>query len=504
MTIYLVLPAYNESESLVPLLDKAATAAGSLSAPFKVIVVDDGSSDGTASVAMSHPLAARGMLETIPHRVNQGLAAAVRTGIEAFLSRSDSDDDIMVTMDADDTHDPKYIEGLQKAVSAGADVAICSRFAEGGVEVGVNAFRKLLSRGAKVFMDLIAPVSGVKDISCGYRAYAKPALEKALRVYGERIIQTIGGSVQAELLVKLQALGAKVVEIPFTLRYDLKRGPSKLRMTTTIMGYFKLRGIKRAAVLEAKLRSAVVSSPPDASKTLVLTCTYNEADNIERLIGRIFYFLPGASVLVVDDSSPDGTGRIVEKLKMKYEKLHLITRPGKLGLATAISSGVKWAIENGYERVINMDADFSHDPAVLPDFVSKAFVADYVIGSRYVRGGGTVNWGLHRKILSRGANLFARFMTGAPVRDLTTGYRLISLARAPELCLDDIEAKGYGYLTAMTCRAAAMGLRIVETPIIFLDRSRGESKMDTNIIKEAVLLVFRLRKECRACRRTNG
>jgi dolichol-phosphate mannosyltransferase len=500
MTVYLVLPAYNESESLVSLLDKAAAAADSLSVPLKVIVVDDGSSDGTAAVAMSHPLAARGMLETISHRVNQGLAAAVRTGIEAFLSRSDSDDDIMVTMDADDTHDPKYIAGLEKAVSSGADVVICSRFAEGGVEMGVNAFRKLLSRGAKVFMDLLAPVSGVKDISCGYRAYAKPALEKALRVYGERMIQTIGGSVQAELLVKLQALGAKVVEIPFTLRYDLKRGPSKLRMTTTILGYFKLRGIKRSANFEAKLRSAGLSRPPDASKIIVLTCTYNEADNIERLIDRIFYFLPGASVLVVDDSSPDGTGRIVEELKLKYAKLNLISRSGKLGLATAISAGINWAMKNGYEHVINMDADFSHDPAALPDFVWKASSADYVVGSRYVRGGGTVNWGLHRKILSRGANLFARLMTGAPVRDLTTGYRLIRLARASELCLDDIQAKGYGYLTAMTCRASARGLKIVETPIIFLDRSRGESKMDTNIIKEAVLLVFRLRKECSACK----
>ncbi|MFA6451626.1 MAG: glycosyltransferase, partial [bacterium] len=426
---------------------------------------------------------------------NRGLAAAVRTGIDAFLARSSDPDDIMVTMDADNTHDPSYIAGLAAGIRGGADVVICSRFVAGGEERGVNAFRKLLSRGAKSFMDALAPIRGVKDISCGYRAYSRAILSLACGAYGAHLIQSKSGSVQAELLIRALALGARIEEIPFTLRYDLKQGPSKIGMAKTIRGYFQLRGIMKQSEREAALSRDSENSPVSGEGVLALICTYNEKENIGLLIGRVFENAPGISVLVVDDNSPDGTGEVVDALAAGEPRLHVIHRPGKQGLGGAITAGIKWAAENGFVSVINMDADFSHDPVALPEFIRRGREADYVIGSRYVPGGGTLNWGLHRQLLSRCGNGFARFMLGVPVRDMTTGYRLIRLERAPLLHLENMDAKGYGFLTVMTYRAVKAGLRTVEIPIRFLDRRYGESKMSANIIREAFMLVLRLRRE---------
>ena len=498
MTIYLVLPAYNEEGALGALLDKAAECAAGWTAPLRVIVVDDGSADATVQIAEKHKLAADGRLEVVRHGVNRGLAAAMRTGIAAFLARSGAPADVMVTMDADNTHDPSYIPGLLEKISGGADVAICSRFVAGGEERGVNAFRKLLSRGAKSFMDALAPIPGVKDISCGYRAYSGAILRRAARTYGAHLIMAPGGSVQAELLIRLIALGARVAEIPFTLRYDLKQGPSKLGMATTIKGYFLLGGIKKMSEREAALVKAAPATAPDGAKeTLVLICTYNERENIVPLVGQVFEMLPGASVLVVDDNSPDGTGAAVDEAAAANPNLHAMHREGKLGLGTAITAGIRWAADHGFKYVINMDADFSHDPVSLPDFLVRVRDADYVIGSRYVPGGGTLNWGWHRRLLSKGGNTFARFMLGLKVKDLTTGYRLVRLDRVADLQLENMDAKGYGFLTVMTYRAVKAGLRVVETPIRFLDRRYGESKMSANIIREAFLLVMRLRRSAR-------
>lgn len=495
MTIFIVLPAYNEEQSLPPLLDAIGEFAQDFDRPVKTIVVDDGSSDATAGLALSHSLAAAGSLEVVPHEVNKGLAAAVDTGINAFLERSESDGDIMVTMDADNTHNPAYIHELAERIDGGAGLVICSRFVEGGVEMGVSPFRKLLSRGAKSFMDLLAPAPGVKDISCGYRAYSRKALLRASNIYGAHLVQSTGGAVQAELLLRLIETGARVEEIPFTLRYDKKVGPSKLGITDTIKSYFPLRGIKKQSHAEAALLGGVAGAAPAAAHVAVMICTYNERENIEPLVRRVFRLLPDTTVLVVDDSSPDGTGDAVRALQAEYPNLNLLSREGKLGLGTAITAGINWAAQNGFELVVNMDADFSHDPVTLPQIIEAAREADYVVGARYVHGGGTINWGLHRKILSRGANTFARFALGVPVSDLTTGYRCIRLSRAHELGLDTIPAKGYSYLIAMTFRAYRAGLRISEVPIRFMDRKFGESKMSMNIIEEALMLVIRLRGE---------
>jgi len=495
MTVFITLPAFNEEDALPSLLDKVAECRKDWNADLKVLVIDDGSSDGTVRVSKAHPLAFEGMLEVVAHEKNLGLAAAVRTAVDAFLERSDSDDDVMVTMDADDTHDPAYTAVLLKDIRDGAGVAICSRFVAGGHERGVTPFRRLLSRGAMLFMALLAPVKGVKDISCGYRAYSKKAVEKARRVYGAHLVQSRGGSVQAELLVKIAELGERITEVPFTLRYDLKSGPSKLGMWKTIRGYFPLRGIQKLSRVESEMMMGALEKPPDASGVLVMTCTYNERENIGPLVRDVFRVLPGASMLVVDDSSPDGTGDAVRELEPEYPRLHLLSRSGKLGLASAIVDGFRWGKEQGFKAVINMDADFSHDPVSLPEFIRKGEGADYVVGSRYIAGGCTLNWGIHRKILSRGGNTFARALLGVPIHDMTTGYRLVKTDRMDGFGFDTIDAKGYGFLIVMTFRAVKAGMRIAEVPIRFLDRQYGASKMSANIISEAFKLVLKLRGE---------
>jgi dolichol-phosphate mannosyltransferase len=175
--------------------------------------------------------------------------------------------------------------------------------------------------------------------------------------------------------------------------------------------------------------------------------------------------------------------------------VNAVHNPSKAGLGRAYIKGFKWALMRDYELIFEMDADFSHDPVSLPQFVEAGRDADYVVGARYVPGGCTLNWGVHRRLLSRMGNTFARLMLSAPVHDLTTGYRLVRVSRLDDLALDTISAKGYGYLIAMTFRAVQKGLKIKEVPIRFLDRRYGASKMSANIIQEAFQLVVKLRAE---------
>lgn len=243
--VTILLPAYNEEVPLPGLFDRFSQLGGRLDAEWNVLVVDDGSSDGTAGAAMAHPLGREGRVAVVSHERNMGLARAMDTGIHAFLERS-SPGDILVTMDADDTHDPEYVPAMLDKIRAGADVVIASRFFPGGREVGVSLVRKIFSRGALLFMRVVAPVPGVSDYSCGYRAYKMEILKRAAETF-DNLILSGGFSVMTELLVRLHALGADIREVPFTLRYDRKVGRSKIRFARTIRGYFLLRGIAREA-----------------------------------------------------------------------------------------------------------------------------------------------------------------------------------------------------------------------------------------------------------------
>jgi dolichol-phosphate mannosyltransferase len=231
-----------------------------------------------------------------------------------------------------------------------------------------------------------------------------------------------------------------------------------------------------------------------SERALVVIPTYNERGNIERIIAAVLAQDARLEVLVVDDGSPDGTGEIVDGIAGSNPKVHAIHRAGKLGLGTAYLAGFKWALEQNYDFVFEMDADFSHDPVHLPQFLEAIRNADLVLGSRYRKGKVTVvNWPMSRLMLSYAANLYARVVTGLPLDDCTGGFKCFRRYVLEAIDLDSVRSNGYAFQIEMSFRAWQNGFRIVEIPIVFVDRTEGESKMSKKIIREAVWMVWRLR-----------
>ena len=230
-------------------------------------------------------------------------------------------------------------------------------------------------------------------------------------------------------------------------------------------------------------------------KSLIVIPTYNEAQNIAELLEAIFKIVPDTDVLVIDDNSPDRTAYIVETYIEQNTfkgQLHLMRRPGKLGLGTAYIQGFTWGLGKDYDVFISMDADFSHDPKYLPILLKEIENNDLVIGSRYVKGGGVVNWGLGRRILSRGGCLYAQILLLTKVRDFTGGFNCYKRENLLRLNLPTIISKGYCFQIEMKFRHALLGCKIKEIPIIFHDRVNGASKMNQNIFKEAILNTLKL------------
>jgi dolichol-phosphate mannosyltransferase len=225
-------------------------------------------------------------------------------------------------------------------------------------------------------------------------------------------------------------------------------------------------------------------------RPLVVIPTYNESENIERMLRRIHECLPDAGVLVVDDGSPDGTSDLVKAVAAELPDVHLLSRTSKSGLGSAYRAGFAWGLERGYDACIEIDADFSHDPAALPTLVAPLSEgSDVVIGSRYIEGGSIPNWAWHRHLLSRGGNAYASAVLGLGVADSTAGYRAYSAGILRRMDLDRIRAEGYGFQIEMTYRSRQFGAVITEVPIKFVDREAGESKMSSFIVVEALGLV---------------
>ncbi len=227
-------------------------------------------------------------------------------------------------------------------------------------------------------------------------------------------------------------------------------------------------------------------------KVLIIIPTYDEKDNVEPISQAIHKYLPEAHILFVDDNSPDGTGKIIDKLCSKDASIHVLHRQEKNGLGRAYIAGFKWAIENKFDLVFEMDADFSHDPAVLPDFIKAAQNADLVLGSRYCNGIRITNWPLRRLMLSKGASIYVRLITGMPITDPTGGFKCFSRKVLEAVPLDDVISSGYSFQVEMTHLAWMQGFKISEVPITFEDRRSGYSKMSGPIFKEALWLVWKL------------
>ncbi|MBP9752513.1 MAG: polyprenol monophosphomannose synthase [Proteobacteria bacterium] len=230
-------------------------------------------------------------------------------------------------------------------------------------------------------------------------------------------------------------------------------------------------------------------------KSLVLITTYNEIDNIEDLIALVYDHQPDIHILVIDDSSPDGTGECVTRLmKEKYDgKLFLLTNPKKMGTGAAYITGFKWALQRDYELIFELDGDFSHNPKYLKTFIETAKEYDVILGSRYIKDGGITNWNWLRRFISRGGSFYSQIILGLPYKDLTGGYKCFRRKVIESINLDEVYSTGYSFQIEMTYRSHLLGFKIKEVPIIFEERREGQSKMDSSIIFEAIWKVFKLR-----------
>ncbi|MGH7528790.1 MAG: polyprenol monophosphomannose synthase [Gemmatimonadales bacterium] len=231
-----------------------------------------------------------------------------------------------------------------------------------------------------------------------------------------------------------------------------------------------------------------------SERALVVIPTYNEAGNLPQIVPQILAQDPRLDVLVVDDNSPDGTGRIADELVAAHPRVHVLHREGKLGLGTAYITGFRWALDRDYEYIFEMDADFSHDPEHLKQFLKAAADADVVLGSRYLHGRVTVvNWPMGRLLLSYCANIYARWITGVRIWDLTGGFKCFRRRVLEAIDLTQVGSNGYAFQIEMSVRACRKGFRLAEIPIVFVDRTEGQSKMNRAIVREAIWKVPRLR-----------
>ncbi len=230
-----------------------------------------------------------------------------------------------------------------------------------------------------------------------------------------------------------------------------------------------------------------------SKRALIIFPTYNEKDNIEKIVHAVLPLDARINVLIVDDSSPDGTGEIADKLAAAEEKVNVLHRANKEGLGKAYIAGFKWAIEHEYDYIFEMDADFSHGPEYIRDFLREIQTYDLVLGSRYISGVNVINWPMSRLLLSYFANMYTRIVTGLPIKDATGGYKCFRREVLEAINLDDVKASGYSFQIEMTMRAWKKGFKIKEIPIIFMDRVAGTSKMSKKIMREAIWMVWMLR-----------
>jgi dolichol-phosphate mannosyltransferase len=240
-------------------------------------------------------------------------------------------------------------------------------------------------------------------------------------------------------------------------------------------------------------QASVAAGDLNEARTLIIVPTYNESSNIAELIPQVFSNAPNAHLLIVDDDSPDGTAAIVEEQRSTYPNLTVLRRKGERGLGRAYTEGIHYALDNGFQIIGTMDADLSHDPAYLPPMLALLGKCDVVIGSRYIRDGGTVNWGIGRILLSWLANTFAAILLQVPAHDVTSGYRLYRRGALEWIRTTEVKSTGYSFLGELLYRAHRAGARIIEHPIIFHDRTLGVSKLHRREIYLGALNLLRLR-----------
>lgn len=249
---------------------------------------------------------------------------------------------------------------------------------------------------------------------------------------------------------------------------------------------------RQSQLVSMRFVAYLFAGAPCMKTTLIVMPTYNERENLPRMVQRLLNLPVKVDLLVVDDNSPDGTGQLADELSRKHPEVHVLHRKEKNGLGRAYIAGFKWALERDYEFVFEMDGDFSHNPDDIPAFLAAARDADLVLGSRYINGIRIINWPLSRLMLSKGAATYVRWITGMPFTDPTGGYKCFRRRALQAINLDEVRSNGYSFQIEMTHKLWRQGYRIVEEPIIFTERLLGHSKMSGHIVREALIMVWRL------------
>ena len=473
-----IIPAFNEEDRIVATLEEVVGHLSSLALDWEVVVVDDGSRDRTPRVASAWAGDRQGVkVESIPHA---GKGWAVRYGMlnSAGAYRFMCDADLSMPF--------RQIDDFLEKMSEGFDVVIGSREVSGSRRFDEPVLRHVIGRVFNwVVRSLV--VRGFQDTQCGFKCFRGDAAE-----YLFGLQRTPGFGFDAELLFLARRRDMRLLEMPIDWQY---RSDSKVRPGIDAFLMFRETLLVRWNLLRGHYSTPPTrgteteSMPIDGAVTVVLP-TYNEAENVEEIVERIFALgLPESRIIVVDDSSPDGTAKVVERLMDRYDgQLDLVSRPQKMGLGTAYVEGFSRALAGGADYVVQADADLSHGPEHIPDLLGALTTSDVAVGSRYVRGGRIAKgWPLHRRLLSAAANWGMRLLSGVKVKDVTTGFKAFRAEALGAIDLTDLRCRGFGFQAEVAYTCQRLDLRVVEHPIEFNDRARGKSKMSWGIAFEALI-----------------
>lgn len=490
-----IIPAYNESGRIIATLRSLSRYLLAQSYTWEVITVDDGSEDDTAEIVEQWSAGRdRFRLERIRHA---GKGAAVRHGMLVAQGeyRFMCDADLAMPID--------HLSDFLTYMSEGNDIVIGSRQIAGANRYGEPQSRHILGRAFNKLVQMLA-VRGFHDTQCGFKCFSAAAAAALFPLQ-----RTTGWGFDVELLFLAKKQDLRVLEIPIDWRHDsdsrLNPASAGLNMLRDVLAvrWRSMLGRYSSPRTNDRLDEDVSASssvtPNDATPTgtaAIVVPTYNEAENLPLLAERIFSLgVPDMRIIVVDDNSPDGTADVAQALGDQYDnRLDLIERSAKSGLGTAYKIGFRHAIEHHANYVIQMDADLSHAPEYIPEFLRELERADVVVGSRYTEGGGVdKEWRFRRHLLSALANYGIRAVVGLKVKDSTTGFKAFRADALRAIDFDEFRCKGFGFQAEVAYACQRRGHRVVEYPITFYDRAHGESKLSLGIILEAFWRLFLLR-----------
>lgn len=490
-----IIPAYNESGRIIATLRTLSRYL--LGQPFtwEVITVDDGSEDDTAEIVEQWSAGReRFKLERIRHA---GKGAAVRHGMLVAQGeyRFMCDADLAMPID--------HLSDFLRYMSEGHDIVIGSRQIAGANRYGEPQSRHFLGRAFNKMVQMLV-VRGFHDTQCGFKCFSAAAADAVFPLQ-----RTTGWGFDVELLFLAKKQGMRILEIPIDWRHDsdsrLNPASAGLNMLRDVLAvrwrsmlgrYSSPRTNDRLDENVSEINSSIQEDGSLTGTAAIVVPTYNEAENLPLLAERIFSLdVPEMRIIVVDDSSPDGTADVARALRNRYgNRLDVIERSAKNGLGTAYKVGFRHAFEQHANYVIQMDADLSHAPEYIPEFLKELEHADVVVGSRYTAGGGVDReWRFRRHLLSAFANYGIRAVVGLKVKDSTTGFKAFRADALRAIDFNEFRCKGFGFQAEVAYACQRRGHRVVEYPITFYDRAYGESKLSLGIMLEALWRLFLLR-----------